>query len=80
MLFDVLYWKAVAERAIKTAAQSAVALFAAGATIIDIDWTQGGAIVATAAALSVLTSIASTSLGRFDGPSLTSEAIVEVDD
>lgn len=78
-MYDVMYWKAVGERAVKTAAQSAVALFAAGATILDIDWAQGAAVVGTATLLSVLSSIASTHLGEFTGPSLTSEALVEED-
>lgn len=76
-MYDSLYWRATSERAIKTAAQSGVALFAAGATILDIDWAQGLAVVATATLLSVLTSIASTRAGEFIGPSLTSEAIVD---
>lgn len=76
-MYDSLYWKATAERAIKTGAQSAVALFAAGATILDIDWAQGAAVVATATLLSVLSSIASTRAGEFIGPSLTTEAIVD---
>lgn len=82
-MYDAMYWKAVAERAIKTAAQSGIALFAAGATILDIDWAQGAAVVATATLLSVLSSIASTHVGEFTGPSLTTEALVdgiEVDD
>lgn len=80
MYHDMLFWKATFERAVKTAAQSAIALFAAGATILDIDLGQGAAIVGTATVLSVLSSIASTHVGRYDGPSLADEAIVEVDD
>ena len=78
-MYDAMYWKAVAERAVKTAAQSGIALFAAGATILDIDWTQGAAVVATATILSVLSSIASTHVGEFTGPSLANEALVEDD-
>ena len=78
-MYEAMYWKAVGERAVKTAAQSAVALFAAGATILDIDWAQGAAVVGTATLLSVLSSIASTHLGEFTGPSLSSEALVEED-
>ena len=78
-MYDAMYWKAVAERAVKTAAQSGIALFAAGATILDIDWVQGAAVVATATLLSVLSSIASTHVGEFTGPSLASEALVEDD-
>ena len=78
-MYDAMYWKAVAERAVKTAAQSAIALFAAGATILDIDLTQAAAVVGTATLLSVLSSIASTHLGEFSGPSLATEALVEED-
>lgn len=79
MLTDRLYWLAVGERAVKTFAQSLVALFVAGVTILTIDWQQALAVAGTAALVSVLTSIASTRLGPFDGPSLVDEAIVESD-
>ena len=78
-MFDALFWKAAAERAIKTFAQSLVALFIAGVTILSIDWVQALAVSGTAALVSVLTSIASSRLGPFDGPSLTDEALVEPD-
>ena len=78
-MFDSLFWKAAAERAIKTFAQSLVALFVAGVTILTIDWVQALAVAGTAAVISVLTSIASSRLGPFDGPSLTDEALVEPD-
>jgi hypothetical protein len=77
MLFDRLFWWATAERAIKTGVQATIALFAAGATILDIDVRQGLAVVATAALLSVLGSLASARLGPHHGPSLTSEAVDE---
>lgn len=75
MIYDVMYWRAVGERAAKTAAEAAIALFAAGATVLEIDWAQGAAVVATATLLSVLASLASTNLGKFNGPSLTSEEV-----
>ena len=78
-MFDALFWKAAAERAIKTFAQSLVALFIAGVTILSIDWVQALAVSGTAALVSVLTSIASSRLGPFDGPSLTDEALVVPD-
>lgn len=80
MLTDKTYWVSTLERAVKTAAQAGVALFAAGMTILDIDWQQGAAVVATAGALSVLSSLASLNLGKFEGPSLAGEALVEEDD
>lgn len=77
MLSDKLFWIAAGERAVKTFAQSLVALFAAGVTILNIDWQQGLAVAATAALVSVLTSVASVRLGQFEGPSLAGEAVVE---
>ena len=67
---------AAAERALKTFAQSLVAVFAAGSvTLLDVDWTQALAVSGTAAIVSVLTSIVSAGVGNY-GPSLTSEAVV----
>lgn len=77
MLSEKLFWIAAGERAVKTFAQSLVALFAAGVTILNIDWRQGLAVAATAAVVSVLTSVASVRLGQFEGPSLAGEAVVE---
>ncbi len=77
MLSEKLFWIAAGERAVKTFAQSLVALFAAGVTILNIDWQQGLAVAATAAVVSVLTSVASVRLGQFEGPSLAGEAVVE---
>lgn len=75
-MWTVDFWKATAERAVKTAAQAGIALFAAGVTIIDIDWGQGAAVVATATLLSVLSSVASNNFGPFEGPSLADEVLV----
>lgn len=65
------YAKATAERAIKTVAQSAVALITANATgLLDVDWIQLLSVSGLAGLVSVLTSIASAPFGG-DGPSLT---------
>lgn len=77
MLSEKLFWIAAGERAVKTFAQSLVALFVAGVTVLTIDWQQALAVSATAAVVSVLTSIASVRLGPFEGPSLVDEALVE---
>lgn len=77
MLSEKLFWIAAGERAVKTFAQSLVALFVAGVTVLTIDWQQALAVSATAAVVSVLTSIASVRLGPFEGPSLAGEAVVE---
>ena len=77
MLSEKLFWIAAGERAVKTFAQSLVALFVAGVTVLTIDWQQALAVSATAAVVSVLTSIASVRLGPFEGPSLVDEAVEE---
>mgnify|MGYP001571591646 CR=1 FL=1 len=49
------FWAGVAERALKTAAQTAAALLAAdGVNLLTLDWTAVGATVGLATALSVL--------------------------
>lgn len=64
------FWTDTAERAVKTFAQSLLAVFTAGVTIISVDWKEAMAIGATAALVSVLTSVASTSNGDKGSASL----------
>ena len=53
-----------AERAVKTAAQTAVALIGTGAVgVIDVDWQNVASVSAVAAVVSLLTSIASNPVG-----------------
>lgn len=85
-MFDSRFWIAAAERAIKTFAQALVALIGTGAVnIVSLDWMQMLGVSATAAAVSILTSIASANFGPNPGPSLADETIepdpilVEVD-
>ena len=79
-IFDVAFVKAAGERAIKTFAQALVAVFAAGVTVIDVDWMQALAVAGTAAVLSILTSVASNHVGSYYGPSLSDEAVMTVAD
>lgn len=59
------------ERAIKTAAQTALALLGAGAVnVLDVDWQNIAAVSAGAALVSVLTSVASLPVGPPDSPSV----------
>ncbi len=69
------WWKPAAERAVKTFAQSVLGLWT-GTTvgILDVDWTQTLSVSVMAGLLSVLTSVASSSVGG-DGPSLTTEHV-----
>jgi hypothetical protein len=70
------FWKASAERAIKTFAQTIVALVGTDVSGV-MDVAVGQSLVAglVAAALSVLTSIASTGRGSSYGPSLAGELV-----
>ena len=74
-MYDIRFWRAAGERAIKTLAQTLVALIGTTAVnIIDLDWAQMFGVAATATVLSVLTSIASANFGS-TGPSLADETI-----
>lgn len=56
---DWLNWlKCAGIRALKTFAQSLIAVFAVGSTVLDINWGMALATAGTAALLSVLTSVA----------------------
>lgn len=71
--YSLKHWALdAAERAIKTAAQAALALLTADHVIgiLDVDWAQLGSITALAALVSVLTSIASAGIGNPDTASL----------
>lgn len=58
------FWADVAERAVKTAAQCLLALWAGdGVSLLHLDWPTSLGLAGTAAALSVLTSIASAGIG-----------------
>lgn len=70
-MFTKFFLRQLAERAIKTFAQTLVAL--AGASQMDwlnLDWQHLAATSAIAAGLSVLTSIASDKVGPIDSPSM----------
>ena len=70
-MFTKVFILQLVERAIKTFAQTLVAL--AGASQMDwlsLDWKQLAATAAIAAGLSVLTSIASDRFGPIDSPSI----------
>lgn len=71
------FWKATAERAIKSAAQGVVLLVGADVVFdaLDFDWERAGGVALGAAALSVLTSLASSAISG-DGPSLTNDEIL----
>lgn len=58
------FWKDAIERAIKTTAQSLVALWATGTTgILDVDWVNALSVAGLAFLMSVLTSIIGVNAG-----------------
>jgi len=70
-MYDVLFWKLAAERAIKSACQTVLLMF--GAVQVDVftvDWKQTAGLAAGAAVLSVLTSVASEPVGAPGDPSV----------
>jgi len=59
------------ERAVKTAAQAALAFFIVGETALQgVDWAQVGGVAAVAALASLLTSLASGPFGPEGTPSV----------
>jgi hypothetical protein len=77
-MFTILFWKATAERAIKSAAQGAVlawgtVTYTSVGELVSATQAVGYAAVSLAV-LSVLTSIASAKIGN-DGPSLSVEEL-----
>lgn len=65
-LGNAVFLKDVAERAVKTFAQTLLATVGTGAVlpaVTDVDWGNGAAIGATAAIISILTSIVTSGLG-----------------
>jgi hypothetical protein len=66
-MFTMKFWKDAAERAIRTAAQALLALWATDvAGVLEVDWLQAGSVAALAALTSVLMSIVATGVGDKD--------------
>lgn len=73
-MFDIDFLKAAGERALKTFAQTLVALVGTDASgIVNVDLSASLSVAATAAGLSLLTSFASANAGPSAGPSLVGE-------
>jgi hypothetical protein len=71
-MFTGKFFKATAERAVRTFAQALAATLGAGAVnILDVPWTDALAVSAGAAVLSILTSVAAGAVTSTPGPSLT---------
>lgn len=72
-MFTARFWKQVAERAGKSAAQALLIYWGGDAVFSawSADWVAAGGIAVGAAVLSVLTSVVSLPAGEPDSPSLT---------
>lgn len=69
-MWKVTFWRQTAERAVKTLAQSALAMITvAGLGLLDVDWIAVGSVAGLAAFASVLSSIASSGIGEPGDPS-----------
>lgn len=70
----MLFFKSLLERALKTFAQSALAVIGAGATnLLDVGWMQALSVAGLATLISILTSIGSAPWGDPNTPSLVKE-------
>ena len=77
-IFTKAFWRAAAERAIKSAAQGLI-LAGVGVANFDAlhaDWATLGGAALGAAVLSILTSVVSDALTEGDGPSLTDAEVL----
>jgi hypothetical protein len=64
------FWKQAAERAVKSAAQSLLGLWALdGFNVLHADLPLAGGVAAGAAVLSLLTSMVTVGVGQVDDPS-----------
>lgn len=72
-MFSARFVRDAVERAVKTAAQTAVGLLTADQVIglLDVDWGQGASVVGLATLISLLTSVASARVGKLGTASLT---------
>lgn len=76
-MWTVDFWKASAERALKTFAQSLLAVIAVGQVGFgDVDWMTSLSVAGVATLASVLSSLVSYNFGEFEGPSLADESLV----
>lgn len=71
-MFTRAFWSAALERAIKTAAQSAVLVIGADQfNALAVSWPEVGGFALGGFVLSILTSVGSDAVTRQPGPSLT---------
>ena len=69
-MYTLTFWKDAAERAVRTAAQALLALWATDVSgVLAVDWVQAGSVSALAALMSLLMSVAATGTGSQDSAS-----------
>lgn len=73
-MFTLTFWKATLERALKTAAQTAIAAIGVTAAFSDVRWAVVGSVVLLSTILSVLMSIVSAA--TTGSPSLTGAEVL----
>ncbi|MFG2404292.1 holin [Streptomyces brevispora] len=70
MLTTAAFWRATAERSVRTAAQTLLATLGLDHVgVLDVDWGQGMSLAGSAALLAVLTALAAS--GGSGGPGIT---------
>lgn len=72
-LLTKAFWVAALERAVKTFAQTLVGLFVGDSTVTSVNWTSSLVVAATAAVVSLATSVASLGSGPTGSPSLVTD-------
>ena len=71
-MFTIKFWKDAGERAIRTAAQALLALWATDISgVLAVDWVQAFSVAGLAAITSVLMSIVATNVGDKDTTNFT---------
>ncbi len=79
-MFTLLFWKALAERSLKTFAQAAAALLIGdGVGLLTVDWVSVGSVAGLAAVISALTSIG-TAAATDGSPSMVHAEVLTVPD
>ena len=77
-MFSRYFWKSTLERALKSFAQSLLAVLGvAQVGVLDVAWPAAVSTAAMAGVLSVLTSLASAKVGADDDPSLVTPGRVD---
>lgn len=73
-MFTINFWKQAAERALKSAAQGLLGMWALdGFNVLDADWGLAAGVAAGAAVLSLLSSVVTSGVGESGDPSMVTK-------